>query len=65
VQACCEREQIQVSKFVFPDGIEGAAAGGSVPPEGQVVEGDKRRKETTRREEGGSEIGSQVGSNIR
>ncbi len=64
-QACCEREQIQVSKFVFPDGIEGSVAGGAATVEGQVGEFDKKRKESTKREESGSEIGSQVGSSIR
>jgi hypothetical protein len=54
-----------VSKFVFPDGIEGAVAGGSAAVEGQGGEGDKQRKEGARREEGGSEVASQVGSNIR
>ena len=64
-QACCDREQIMVSKFVFPDGIEGAVAGGSAAVEGQGGEGDKKKKECARREEGGSEAASQIGSNIR
>jgi hypothetical protein len=51
-----------VSKFVFPEGVEGLAAGGGTTAEG---DGDKKRKESTKREDGGSEIGSQVGSNIR
>jgi hypothetical protein len=62
LQACCEREQVMVSKFVFPEGVEGLAAGGGTTAEG---DGDKKRKESTKREDGGSEIGSQVGSNIR
>ena len=64
-QACCEREQIQVSKFVFPDGIEGSIAGGAAAAEGHVGDLDKKRKESAKREEGGSEIGSLVGSSIR
>jgi hypothetical protein len=64
-QACCEREQIQVSKFVFPDGMEASVAGGAATAEGHVGDLDKKRKESAKREEGGSEIGSLVGSSIR
>ena len=47
---------------MFPDGIEGVAAGGNVAAEG---DGDKKRKESTKREDGDSEIGSNIGSAIR
>jgi hypothetical protein len=49
---------------VFPDGIEGLAAGGFASQEVQVGD-DKKRKESTKRDEVGSEIGSHIGSNIR
>ncbi len=61
-QACCEREQVQVSRFVFPDGVEGIAAGASAAVEG---DGDKKRKDGVKREEGESDIGSHIGSTIR